>query len=150
MKSSSIKKLRNFVKVSVIALASFSLAACSNNNSQKSGGGTAAQSSKSIADKAKNAVGVGTVSDHPTNLADFTATVKAAGYEIISGTDSDGNQISGATKDSDGMFYVNVKVGNEKGHIVSDTENWLVSFHTDNVDISDGGTALPTATEVGL
>jgi hypothetical protein len=121
-------------------VAALSLAACSSNNNSTKNSSTTTSSSKSVADKVKEVAGVGTVTNTPTTLADFTATVKAAGYTIIPGTDNEGNQISGAAKESDGSFFVNVKVDNHKGTIKYTTDYYLISF--DDLGISDSTSAI--------
>jgi hypothetical protein len=149
-KNNTEKSTGNFAKkapaVFATTLAALTLAACGNGNNNanaKSGSSeqtsTDKSSSENIADKAKDALGAGEVTNTPETLADFTATVKAAGYTIIPGTDNEGNQISGAAKESDGSYFVNVSVDNHDGSIDYHT-SWAVNFS--DINFSDGYSRL--------
>lgn len=127
----------------MVVLAALVLAGCSSNSS--SSGTTNGNGDSSKASSSQ--VATGTVTNTPTTLADFTATVKASGYTIISGQTPGGGQVSGSTTLDNGHFFANVEVDGYKGTVSWGNSTFLIVF--DDLRINDGGSELPQAHGLG-
>ena len=148
------------INVGLVAVFSiFVLTACGSNKASNSGTSNL-QTAKSSGKTKNNSTG--TVTNTPTTLADFTATVKAAGYTIVSGQDPYLNNISGSvemasnagkqdnnpnTKDeTEKMYYANitVRVSNHTSngsiaYYIGSKFPWMVSFDDDSINWHWGG-----------
>jgi outer membrane murein-binding lipoprotein Lpp len=119
--------VKNVTIFGITALATLTLAGCANSSSGSNG---SSNTNGSMVAKSSQAI-TNVYSALPKTLDEFTSDVKAAGFQIIPGRDYYGMPISGATKDSDGNFYVNVKVDNNIGTISIDPNGngaFIVNF----------------------
>ena len=147
-KTNSSSRIWKSVAMGVVSmLAVMTLAACSSNNSTSKSGGASSDKVSQSSSVQQN----GNVTNTPTTLADFVATVKGAGYEIISGTNvspsGDGSSISGAVKESDGSFFANVENDGIKGHVTFISGTW--EYLSQDSSIQSGASSnIPSASWV--